>query len=481
MDRPATTARPARRRLRLFTPTARSAASWQARADKPVRIAQLALLFGVIYFVQGMGDPTTGLVSQPDEALLRQWGETANNVALFGALLSLPWCLKPLFALLSDVVPLRGSHRKNYLLIASALAAVGFLWLHLMPVQVGAERRLLSWLTLATVGVIFGDVVIDGLMIETGQPLGLTGRLQSVQWAAIYAGTILTGIFGGVLSQHHEQKLGFLLCSAMMVATFVLTWLFVVEPPRRDPAVSWRSAVPSLRALVGSRGFLAVGLFMFLWNFNLFCQPVLYLHTTGALGFADELFGDMVAIGAAGSMLACLAYACYCRRVAMRWLLHLAIVAGIVSNLAYLLLGSHVNALALSAFVGFTYMTASMVQADLAARACTERMTSTVFATFMALCNMASAASTWLGGVWYHHAAARWGTTASFQSLIVVSSVFTMTCWLVVRSIPAHLLTVSAPAAESGATAHNPDRPDSESGTTEGGSPLADAPRRAAA
>lgn len=449
------------------------------RADKPVRIVQLALLFGVIYFVQGMGDPTTGLVSQPDEALLRQWGQTADNIALFGALLSLPWCLKPLFALLSDVVPLRGSHRKNYLLIASAVAAVGFLWLHLMPVQVGAERRLLSWLTLATVGVIFGDVVIDGLMIETGQPLGLTGRLQSVQWASIYGGTILTGIFGGVLSQHHQQKLGFLLCSVMMVATFVLTWLFVVEPPRRT-TVSWRSAVPSLRGLVGSRGFVAVGLFMFLWNFNLFCQPVLYLHTTGALGFPDELYGDMVAVGAAGSMLACLAYALYCRRVAMRWLIHLAIVAGIISNCAYLLLGSRSSALALSAFVGFTYMTASMVQTDLAARACTERMTSTVFATFMATCNIAGAVSTWLGGVWYHHGAAQWGSTASFQSLIVVSSLFTATCWLVVRSIPAHLLTVGAPAGDGEPTPQS-SQETSFAGAANGESETVESPRRVAA
>lgn len=444
-----------------------------------MRIVQLALLFGVIYFVQGMGDPTTGLDSQPDEALLRQWGETANNVALFGALLSLPWCLKPLFALLSDVVPLRGSHRKNYLLIASAVAAAGFLWLHFMPVHIGAERRLLSWLTLATVGVIFGDVVIDGLMIETGQPLGLTGRLQSVQWAAIYGGTILTGVFGGVLSQHHEQKLGFLLCSAMMVVTFVLTWFFVVEPPRQAP-VSWRSAVPSLRELVGSRGFLAVGLFMFLWNFNLCCQPVLYLHTTGALRFPDELYGDMVAVGAAGSMLACLAYALYCRRVAMRWLIHLAIVAGIVSNCAYLLLGGRTSALALSAFVGFTYMTASMVQADLAARACTERMTSTVFATFMALCNIASAVSTWLGGVWYHHGTAQLGSTASFQSLIVVSSLFTATCWLVVRSIPAHLLNVSAPADDGAATMQASQEP-LFAGAANGESDADAPPRRAAA
>lgn len=431
-----------RRRLRLPEP-APSKTKFSAAAGKPVRLVRLALLFGVIYFVQGMSEPTTGLVSQPDEALLRQWGKTADDVALFGALLALPWCLKPIFALISDLLPLRGSHRKSYLLVTSALAAAGFLWLHFMPLPPGAERRLLSWLSLATVAVIFGDVVIDALMIETGRPLGLTGRLQSVQWAAIYGGTILTGIFGGLLSQHHQQKLGYLLCSGMMAVTFLLTVLFVEERRVSAPAVSWRAGLPALRGLIGSRGFLAVGMFLLLWNFNLFCQPVLYLHTTGALGFDDEFYGNMVAVGAAGSMLACIAYAFYCRRVAMRWLIHLAIVTGIISNLAYLMLGDRASALTLSVLVGFTYMTASMVQADLAARACTTSMTSTVFATFMSLCNIAGAVSTWLGGVWYHHGATRWGTSASFQSLILLSSFVTAACWLVVRWMPGELLAVS--------------------------------------
>ena len=53
-----------------------------------------------------------------------------------------------------------------------------------------------------TIGVAFSDVVIDALMVEEGQPRGLTGRLQSVQWAAIYAATILTGVLGGYLSQY---------------------------------------------------------------------------------------------------------------------------------------------------------------------------------------------------------------------------------------------------------------------------------------
>jgi hypothetical protein len=41
------------------------------------------------------------------------------------ALLALPWTTKPLFGLLSDFVPLFGSRRRNYLLLANGAANEG--------------------------------------------------------------------------------------------------------------------------------------------------------------------------------------------------------------------------------------------------------------------------------------------------------------------------------------------------------------------
>ncbi|MGH7136690.1 MAG: hypothetical protein ACREHD_13185, partial [Pirellulales bacterium] len=55
---------------------------------------RLGLLFGTIYFVQGMSEPTTGLISQPNQSLLREWGESPEQISLFLAILASPWCLK---------------------------------------------------------------------------------------------------------------------------------------------------------------------------------------------------------------------------------------------------------------------------------------------------------------------------------------------------------------------------------------------------
>jgi BT1 family. len=173
----------------------------------------LGVLFGTIYFIQGIGEPTEGLIAQPVRSLLKTWGHSAEEIATFAALLAVPWSLKPLYGLLTDFVPLAGYRRKSYLIVTSIVTTVGLVGLYLFPLSPGSWHWLLLWLLLPTVAVAFSDVVADALMIEKGQPRGLTGQLQSVQWAAMYGATILTGIAGGYLSEHHAERLGFLLCA----------------------------------------------------------------------------------------------------------------------------------------------------------------------------------------------------------------------------------------------------------------------------
>src|SRR5215210_2661572 len=84
---------------------------------------RLGFLFGALYFLQGFGEPTDGLMAQPVRTLLGTWGRSVSESATFSALLAIPWALKPLYGLLSDFVPLWGSRRKGYLIVTSAVTA----------------------------------------------------------------------------------------------------------------------------------------------------------------------------------------------------------------------------------------------------------------------------------------------------------------------------------------------------------------------
>jgi predicted MFS family arabinose efflux permease len=399
------------------------------RGGPPSRFS-LGLLFGVVYFVQGIGEPTTGLLSQPVSAILKGRGEGAAEIAGFMALLTLPWSIKPLYGLLTDFVPFFGSRRRSYLVVSTAAAAVALLGLS--SATPGSTALLLAVLFVPAVAFAFSDVVVDALMVEQGQPRGLTGWLQSVQWASIYAATILTGVVGGALTQRGQPELAFAVCGGAVVVSLGLALFVVREAPAPARTHSAREALAELFAAARRPAVVAVGAFLFLWSFNPFAASVLYLHATVEIGLSEQEFGNATSVLGAAAMLASIAYGFYCRRVSFRALVHVSIALGVVSTLAYLFFAGPRSAYAVSAAVGFTYMTATLVQLDLAARSCPPHVAGTTFALLMSLSNLAVAGSGALGGSLYESLAAGFSADVAFRSLVVLGALFTCACWLLV-------------------------------------------------
>ena len=136
-------------------------------------------------------------MAQPLMSLLTRWGQSTAQIAGLTALLWLPWALKPIYGLISDLFPLAGHHRKSYLIAASGLTCASLFALYALGPPDRPSRSRSALLLPATIGVAFSDVVIDALMVEKGQPRGLTGRFQSVQWTALYGASIVCGSLGG--------------------------------------------------------------------------------------------------------------------------------------------------------------------------------------------------------------------------------------------------------------------------------------------
>jgi hypothetical protein len=398
------------------------------------QVWRLGLLFGALYFLQGIGEPTEGLIAQPGRSLLKQWGRSDRDITTFMALLGIPWTFKPLYGLFSDFVPIFGTRRKGYLLLASGATTISLFGLVTFPLPPGSAAALLGWLMVPAVAVAVADVASDALVVERGQLLGITGTLQAVQWGCLYAAGIVTGLLGGALCEDQREYGAFLICGLGGVLTFAMVFLCVREPSLVRPTPRWSD---SLRALAAARSMLPIGAFLFLWNFNPFSNTVLHLHMTRALGFSERFYGRTVALTAIVSIAASVAYGLYCRRVRMSILVHLSILLGVVSTLGYALVVDERSALLVTAGVAFTYMTATLIQMDLAARTCAPETAGTVFALLMALENLSASASTWLGGVLYDEGKDRWGSRGSFQVLVLIGSALTACCWLVVPWLPA--------------------------------------------
>ena len=172
-------------------------------------------------------------------------GLSASETATFLALVGLGWSVKPLYGLISDLVPFLGYRRRSYLLATTAMAALGWLALGLLPAY--PWNLTLAILGLTGVGLAFTDVLCDAVMIEEGKARGLTARFQSVQWTANYGASLLAGVVGGYLSAHVSYGRAFLLVALFPALSLAASAWAVREAPARFDRATARRTVGALR------------------------------------------------------------------------------------------------------------------------------------------------------------------------------------------------------------------------------------------
>jgi Na+/melibiose symporter-like transporter len=295
---------------------------------------------------------------------------------------------------------------------------------------------MLFWLLIVpTIAVAFSDVVVDALMVEVGQPLGLTGRLQSNQWACMYSATIVVGSLGGWLSQYRRQDWAFLICAIAIGFSFMLALFVVREPPRVEPHSKRDFGQLALILSTRSTGLLIAAAFLFLWNFNPFSATVQYVYITVELGLSEQFYGIMESLIAGACVDASVCYGFYCRRVPFGWLVHLSIVAGVLTTIAYWGLSGPRTAVIVAGLSGFAYMTGTLVQLDLAARVCPPDIAGTMFAVLMSLSNLGLILAGAVGGRLSDRMAAAYGAHTAFDILVAIGAVTTSLCWLLVPAL----------------------------------------------
>ncbi len=387
----------------------------------------LIVLFGALAFLQGLIEPTEGLASQPARSLWKGWGHGASGIAGFAAILAAPWWLKPLYGWLSDSVPLAGSRRRGYLVVSGLVAAGGYALL-LSGGDTLGPWTLLAGLLIPTAAMAMGDVAADALMIEVGRPRGLVGRLQASQWACAYASALLAGSLGGRLAIPGRQGVVLVAGALLAIVLVAITLAFVHEPPASEVArgVAWRD--------IRTPGLVRIAAFLFLWNFNPFSQATLYLHLTQGLGLSEPEAGDLSTAFAAACLVASVLYVWVSRRWSIRALVAASIPLGVLSQLIYWGLGEGRLALPITIVAGLMYQTATLAQLELAARSCPPAVAGTLFASLMALENVAASLATGLGGVFYERWEMSWGDQAAFNALVGISAGFTAACcWILPR------------------------------------------------
>jgi MFS family permease len=389
------------------------------------------LLFGLVYFAQGIGQHV-GLVAQPVQFFFKETlGLNPAQTTEYLAILTIPWTLKPLYGLVSDFIPLLGYRRKTWLLVTNALAALGFLWLSSLT----SPGMIVLALLLTALGTAASDVIIDALMVENGKRTGLTAEFQSVQWLWISVASIGSSLLGGWLCTKFApgtaMHIAALITLLAPLAVIAASWLVVREERSAIALGEMKATTAALIQSFKSRTLWAVIAFIAFWNFSPSFGTPWYYHQVDVLKFSQAFIGTLGAVGAAGGALGALAYWRYFSKLPLRRQLAFGIWVGTIGTLVFLLLlqptrYSHALALAIALVIGAAAIIALLATLTLAAQACPARSEGFTFAALMSVNNGVTQISAIIGARLYTDV-----FNKSMAPLILVSAAFTFACFLV--------------------------------------------------
>jgi MFS family permease len=364
------------------------------------------IIFALVYFFS-----PNGLSSLPNLSisyLLKDvFKLTATQAAYFGAISILGWAIKPLWGLISDLFPIKGSRRRNYLILTSLVAS--FCWLILALTSNYNVWLLLLILTISSFAYAFQDVVTDAYMVEIGKKENSLREFQSIQWLAVSIAQIITGFAGGLAAEKLAYQTTFAIAFFFPFTVALVTYLLLRHEP--EAILKFYEFKQVFKSAILNKEFLLVTFFLFLWNFSPSYGTPFFYYMVDELKFSKILIGTLGSISAIGSALGAMIFGSFLSKVNFKKLLIFSILIGGIGtffSLIYLLdfvKNNQTLAIALSIFdriaFGILGMIAFLTMLTFAAQKTESLVAGSMFAFLTSIINLGSIGSSFLGGYLY--------------------------------------------------------------------------------
>ncbi len=169
--------------------------------------------------------------------------------------LSLPWSMKMIAGVGSDVYPLFGSRRTAYLLLGAGLTLSGY---GLLATSVDTKSAYLVAALLVAIGFMVQDVVADALSVEVAERDEDIGQIQTLGRMALLLGGISVGYLSGWLAGTFGSRLTFATATVLPILVSLSLTMSLRQRARPRPAPAVAAAGPLSAGK--ARLVLAVGL-----------------------------------------------------------------------------------------------------------------------------------------------------------------------------------------------------------------------------
>ena len=432
----------------------------------------------LVYVAEGVGQ-VGGLVSQPLTYFLKTaLGWNADRVTEYLAILTFPWVIKPIYGLISDNIPLFGYRHKTYLILANAMACVGYLWL----VGISDPTQIILGLSLTAVGMAASSTISGAVMVKGGKTLGHTGKFVGQQWLWFSLAGIVTSLAGGWLCQYTSPASAFhtaaLIAAFAPVGVLFGAWFLIHEERvqkstdataggartinkeklvaaakkhsvwlivgvvsvtasalyARDLTVWVIATLLTLwsLAVLRSKTMWIVAGFIAFWNFSPGFGTPLYYYMTDTLHFNQMFIGTLGMWSNIGSAAGAAMFMFWLNgRVSLKALIYWSIAIGTAAQFCHVWISSPASAVILTLLSSVAAQVATLTTLTLAAHACPDDAEGFSYAALMSVFNLAAQGSAVLGSWMYVHT-----FSEHLIPLIWVSSAFTAACVVLVPLLP---------------------------------------------
>ena len=411
-------------------------------------MTHLLWFFALVYVAEGSG----GLLSQPLNYYLKQvHGWTPVQISAYVTILNLPWMIKPLYGLVSDLIPLFGYRRKSYLLLANASAVAGFL----LVTQLTVPHQLVIVLLLTAFATAISSAASGAVLVENGQRLHESGTFVNQEWLWYTISAMTVAILGGELVERFEPSTALHSAAAIgACAPLLVIFGTVFLIPEKKAAMNIQGMKRTLEELSGAfrrRQLWIVAAFIFLYYFSPGLSTPLYFVMTDNLKFSQAYIGFLGFLAGLGWILGAFLYRPHFKKLTLKKMLNLSIAIGTVSGLAFLFLWNEPAAAIISFCSGFASMLTTVATLTLAADYSPHRAEGFTFAVLTSIINVASVFSNNLGSYLFTHV-----FHGKLAPLVILSAAFTAFAFVLVPLLQLGDKRQGAPGAAGGIAAAPP-------------------------
>ncbi len=372
----------------------------------PVTAKQnFVVFFAIVYFSHGISCGQFGLIAQPIQFFMMKGLDlNAAQVSSYMAVMMLPWVIKPVYGLLCDFVPLFGFRRKSYVVLGNAVTALGFAVIALTSSLI----VVLVALMFTAIGMAISTALMVGLAVQQGRKDGKIREYFAVQEFFYYSANILAAAAGGAICQY-LQPVGALNTAAAIAVLPVLCVAFLTAfKMQEEKSVVSRKAVVAT-AIYLKRAFqspfLRIALtFSLLWCFCPAMGVPLYFFESNALNFTQNQIGQLAACNSVGMLIGTAIYRHVMKNISLRRQLISTIGIACLSTLGYFWISNFASAVVLELLRGTANIIVILALYCLAADFCPPKVEVSVMALLVAFRNIATDASTFVGGQLFTHA-----------------------------------------------------------------------------